>query len=91
MSGSSYDLGGPWVASDGTDVFADALVQPVAAKHSVPWGVTEIDASNGDVVRTLSGPSYGFADPATINAEGANLGVWNLSVGTLTEFPTDAS
>ncbi|MHB1510691.1 MAG: YncE family protein [Acidimicrobiales bacterium] len=68
------------MASNGTGVF-------VAGSDEV----TEIDASNGHVVRTLSGPSYGFADPSTINAEGANLWVWNLSVGTLTELPTAAS
>jgi hypothetical protein len=54
------------------------------------WGgsVTELDASNGKWVRTLSGPSYGIHSPTAIAADGAHLWVANGS-GSVTEL--DAS
>jgi len=48
--------------------------------------VTEVNASNGSYVATLSGKSFGFDGPAAIVAVGGDLFVANRSDNSLSEF-----
>jgi hypothetical protein len=89
VAGSSYDLGGPGVASNGPDVFVDAFVQPVNAKQAVPWGITEINARTGGLVRVISGSKYGFDAPSVIVTHGTDIWVLNTEGahgGSVTEI-----
>jgi hypothetical protein len=47
--------------------------------------VTELDASNGDWVQTLSGSSYGFSDPAAIAFDGTHIWVTNYGGKSVTD------
>ena len=63
---------------DGTDVW-------VASNFD---SVIELNASNGSLVQTLSGASYGFDNPWAIAVDGTHLWVANHAGNSVTEFPT---
>src|SRR5512140_1103971 len=67
------------IAVDGPDVWV--------ANETDRWGgsVTELDASDGRRVRTLSAPDDGIHSPTAIAADGAHLWVANGS-GSVTEL-----
>ncbi len=48
--------------------------------------VTEINASDGSWVQTLSGGSYGFVFPLAIVFDGTHLWVADITGNTVTEF-----
>ncbi len=48
--------------------------------------VTEINASDGSWVQTLSGGSYGFEGPIGIAFDGTHLWVTNLNGNSVTEL-----
>jgi DNA-binding beta-propeller fold protein YncE len=48
--------------------------------------VTELNASDGSWVRTVSGGSYGFSAPDAIAFDGAHLWVTNHGGGSVTEL-----
>ena len=48
--------------------------------------VTEINASDGSFVQTLSGGSYGFGDPLDLAFDGTHLWVSNWTGDSVTEL-----
>jgi hypothetical protein len=49
--------------------------------------VTELSASTGNLVRVISGSSYGFNRPTAISLGGAHVWVVNPLTFSVTEFP----
>ena len=49
--------------------------------------VTELDASNGSWVQTLSGGAYGFDVPVAIAFDGSHLWVTNGDGNSVTDVP----
>ncbi len=65
------------ISSDGTNVWvADAFGN----------SVTELSASSGAVLQTLSGSSYGFDGPDAISSDGTNVWVANYDFDSVTEL-----
>jgi DNA-binding beta-propeller fold protein YncE len=48
--------------------------------------VTELSASTGRLVKAISGPRYGFDQPASVSSDGTNVWVANLAQ-SITGFP----
>ena len=65
------------VASDGTHLW-------VANYHGN--SVTELNLSDGSLVRVISGSSYGFNYPAALASDGTHLWVANLGGDSVTEL-----
>ena len=77
-SGGNYGFSQPYgIAADGTHVW----VANYAAAS-----VTELNASNGRWVATLSGGSYGFNDPQAIAVVGTQVWVANYVGASVTEL-----
>ena len=71
-SGGSYGFGNPdAIAVDGSRVWVASL----------SGSVTELNAANGSVLRTLTGGSYGFSSPEGIATDGTHVWVTNLGGG----------
>jgi hypothetical protein len=49
--------------------------------------VTELNASDGSWVQTLSGGSYGFSNPLAVAVDGSNVWVTNETGNSVTELP----
>jgi hypothetical protein len=70
-----------WVASSSGD-WDDPAISPDGLPLNHGSGsVTELSASDGSVIRTLSGSKYQFNDPAGIAADGTDVWVTNLDYG----------
>jgi predicted 2-oxoglutarate/Fe(II)-dependent dioxygenase YbiX len=77
-SGDAYGFGSPvGVAFDGVHVWVT----------SQSGTVTEINASDGSFVRTLSSASYGFNDPSGIAFDGSQLWIANYYGNSGTAIP----
>ena len=80
-SGGSYGFNEPdGIAFDGTHIWA------------TNWSgdsVSELDASDGDLVQTFSGGSYGFNEPDGVAFDGTHIWVANYAGDSVTEL--DAS
>jgi hypothetical protein len=80
LSNSSYDFSSPeGIAVDGTHVWVTnvgggngGVGFPIG-----PGSVTELNASNGSLVRVVSGASYGFNGPWGIASDGTHVWVAN--------------
>ena len=75
------------VSSDGNHVW---LVNPSGNRKSQGYesgNLTELSATTGDLVKVLSGPSYGFNGPSAVSSDGTNVWVPN-SNQSVTGFPT---
>jgi len=81
VSGPAYGFNDPVaLAGNGSDLF---VVNTAGA-----GSVTEIDESNGSLVRVVQGSSYGFNQPCAIVLYGANAWVVNRGGNSVTEFST---
>ena len=49
--------------------------------------VTEVNSSDGSLVRVLSGGSYGFDHPSGVAFDGTNMWVSNVVGNSVTKFP----
>jgi hypothetical protein len=92
ISGPGYGLTEPSaIAVDGAHLWV--VNSAPAADAGTGGSVTELNASNGSWVRTVSGGRYGFDVPCAIAADGAHLWVTNCYTaqtgGSVTEL--DAS
>src|SRR6185437_9202581 len=78
FSGPRYHFDDPEaLATDGAHVFVAN-----AGNNSV----TEVDASNGSLVRVLSDPGYGFSNPSAMAFDGTHLWVANADGNSVTEI-----
>jgi uncharacterized protein YjbI with pentapeptide repeats len=77
-SGGSYGFNGPdAIAFDGSHLWVANLNGD---------SVTELNAADGNWVRTLSGGSYGFSYPEGIASDGSHLWVTNFGAPSVTEW-----
>jgi DNA-binding beta-propeller fold protein YncE len=77
-AGSSYGFSTPKaVASDGTHIWV---------ANSSGDSVTELNASSGTPLRTISGNSYQFSGPSAITSDGTHVWVADLAGNSLTEL-----
>jgi|HubBroStandDraft_1064217.scaffolds.fasta_scaffold230105_1 hypothetical protein len=77
--GGSYGFDAPHaLAYDGTRVWV---------ANAGGDSVTEVDASSGGLVRTLSGGSYGFDEPLALAYDGTRIWVANDGSNSVTELP----
>jgi DNA-binding beta-propeller fold protein YncE len=68
------------IAVDGTQVWVTNYGHP-----GIGHSVTELNASNGSLVRTL----YGFKYPSSVAVEGSHVWVANHGGNSVTEFPAE--
>jgi hypothetical protein len=77
FAGASYGFNAPWgVAFDGSHIWVTNFDGN---------SLTELNASDGSWVRTLSGGSYGFAWPDWVAFDGSHIWVTNYLGGSVTE------
>lgn len=91
LSGGKYALIQPdGIADDGTHLWVTSPAgdweDPAISPDGLPLNhgsgsVTELSASDGAVIRTLSGSKYQFNMPAGITADGTHVWVSNLDYG----------
>jgi hypothetical protein len=91
LSGGKYARIQPsGIADDGTHLWVTSASgdwdDPAISPDGLPLdhgsgSVTELSASDGSVIRTLSGSKYQFNDPAGIAADGTDVWVTNLDYG----------
>jgi serine/threonine-protein kinase len=78
LTGGGYGFNSPdGIASDGTRVWV---------VNSNANSVTEINASNGRLIRVLKGASYGFYVPYAIASDGTRVWVVNSNANSVTEI-----
>jgi hypothetical protein len=83
LSGSGYGFNGPTrVADDGTHVWVANSGEDLTGGDSV----TELNASDGSLVRVLQGGSFGFNVPYGIAVYGAHVWVTNVDGDSVTEL-----
>jgi hypothetical protein len=92
LPGGSYGFSIPSaIVADGSHVWV--VNSAPLGNAGIGGSVTELDASNGDRVRTISGGRYGFVDPHAIAFDDTHIWVANLypagNGGSVTEL--DAS
>ena len=71
LAGENYSFGRPYaIADDGTHVWV---------VNNSGNSVTELDASDGSLVRNLNGASYSFSYPVGIADDGTHVWVANAT------------
>ncbi len=90
ISGPQWRFRDPFAtASDGPDVFTTDLPNGLA-RGVDSSSVTEVDASTGKVLRTLSGSQYRFLDPASMSFYGGDTFVSDFGGSWVTELDTSS-
>jgi hypothetical protein len=80
ISGSAYRLYGDAMVLSGTDLFVSN-----SDIDGNGW-LTEIDASTGALVRTISGQAYRFSFPCALAIKGTHLFVVDTGSGSLADI-----
>ncbi|HUC95904.1 MAG TPA: hypothetical protein VMR76_03030 [Candidatus Saccharimonadia bacterium] len=89
INGPSYKFDGPFdITSDGAHIWITNAGYYNGATKKFAGGnsVSELNASNGSLVRVINGPSYKFDGPTSITYASSHLWVTNYNMGTITEF-----
>jgi DNA-binding beta-propeller fold protein YncE len=78
FAGGSYGFNHPYgVAFDGSHIWV---------VNYTGNSVTELNANDGSLVRTLSGGSYGFISPVGVAFDGSHIWVTNSGFNSVTEL-----
>jgi 6-phosphogluconolactonase (cycloisomerase 2 family) len=87
VSGSSYAFDSPSaLTSDGTHLWVANFYGMTQHGGTLASSVTELNLSDGSLVRVLSASSYAFDAPWSLASDGAHLWVANYNGNSLTEL-----
>src|SRR6185437_15690031 len=80
FSGTQYQFNDPQaLVSDGSHLFV---------ANTDGNSITEVNASDGSLVRVIQGPSYAFSQPRAMLLEGGHLWIANWQGNSVTEINT---
>jgi hypothetical protein len=87
VSGSAYGFNAPWgIIADGTHLWITDFTRNGYTAGTDIGSVTELNESDGSLVRTLQGSAYRFDGPEELASDGSHLWVTNRGGNTVTEL-----